>query len=146
MMFRIDFLADFLMNKFKTALCNMIFFAFLAGAIMGILYIPYKHYFVYKWAVHKAKDETNIHTAQLCRASKYKNRQGYLVRIQENKYFIEDIIIPFYIENKFPFHNKEKLFFDKLKSDINVCIEVKYVFMYENIVLRTKKIFIYDFV
>ena len=139
------------MNKFKTALCNMIFFAFLAGAIMGILYIPYKHYFVYKWAVHKAKDKTNIHTAQLCRASKYENRQGYLVRIQENKYFIEDIIIediiiPFYIENKFPFHNKEKLFFDKLKSDINVCIEVKYVFMYKNIVLRTKKIFIYDFV
>ena len=146
MMFRIDFLADFLMNKFKTALCNMIFFAFLAGAIMGILYIPYKHYFVYKWAVHKAKDKTNIHTAQLCRASKYENRQGYLVRIQADKYFIEDIIIPFYIENKFPFHNKEKLFFDKLKSDINVCIEVKYVFMYKNIVLRTKKIFIYDFV
>ena len=32
---------------------------------MGILYIPYKHYFVYKWAINKAKDETNIHTAQL---------------------------------------------------------------------------------
>ena len=53
------------MKKFKTALCNVLFFAFLAGAIMGILYIPYKHYFVYKWAINKAKDETNIHTAQL---------------------------------------------------------------------------------
>lgn len=131
---------------FKTILSNTIYFTFQISIILGILSIPFRHYFIYKWAIQKSKDKKNIHSAQLCRISKFHNRKGYFVSIQGNNYLTDNIMLPSYMKNNFPISNKERLFFQNLKN-YNTCVQTKFVLVYYfNFKhIEIKKFFLYDF-